>query len=216
MGDEERGSPRKGTSLDVSERSEMGNYDNIPADTSVARGIDDDVHDEEFRNETVSIFTEQCFDFMACLWKGPVYMFEFFRAHPLTFVELLAWFIYYIVGIVYYSNTEGWEIVECIYFITVSFSTIGYGQYAPTQESSRIFTSFYVVFGIFCVLTAINRVASRWLIRLQKPTLDFFLGKMHHSPSTKIFFSCVVIFMLIFFGMFMFNALEGWGYANSF
>lgn len=217
-GDEEQGSRHGGkrgsTALDVSE-SGAGTTGQNAANGSSGDQIPEDL-DEEFTNENVSLLTERCCDLVACLWKLPVVAFEFFRAHPLTFVELLTWFVYYCVGIAFYSSAEGWTVIECIYFITVSFSTIGYGQYAPTTSSSKIFTCFYCVFGIFFVLTAINRVATRWLIRLQKPTLDFFLGSKHHLPSTKIFFSCVVIFLLIFFGMIIFNALEGWGYSDSF
>ena len=129
---------------------------------------------DEYGNAIISTFTNKCCDLVGEAWKLPIGIFKFFREHPLTFVELLTWFIYYIVGIIFYTSVEGWNTFECIYFITVSFSTIGYGQYAPTTEQSRLFTTFYCVFGIACVLTAINRVATRWLIRAQKPTLDFF------------------------------------------
>lgn len=176
----------------------------------------DDVPRGEYGNAVVFTFTNKCCDVVGEAWKLPIGVFNFFRAHPLTFVELLTWFIYYIVGIIFYSSVEGWNALECVYFITVSFSTIGYGQYAPTTERSRLFTTFYCVFGIACVLTAINRVATRWLIRAQKPTLDFFLGRKQHLPSTKIVFSCVVIFLLVFIGMLFFSALEGWSYSDSF
>lgn len=214
-GDEEQGQQNLGKPLDVSESGASA----VTTISAASEGSEDQIpeeHEDEFRNEHASILTERCCDLVSCLWKLPIVVFEFFRAHPLTFVELLTWFIYYCVGIAFYSSAEGWSFIECLYFITVSFSTIGYGQFAPTSTGSKIFTCFYCVFGIFFVLTAINRVATRWLIRLQKPTLDFLLGKKHHPPSTKIFFSCAVIFFLIFFGMLLFSALEGWGYADSF
>ena len=97
----------------------------------------------------------------------PKRMVAFFKRHPLTFVQILIWQLYYLVGILYYQAVEGWTTQQCIYFITVTFSTVGYGQFGPTTDDSRVFTAFYCVFGIVCVLTSINRAASRWLIRLQ-------------------------------------------------
>ena len=155
-------------------------------------------------------------DAVSLLCAGPRLALRFFNRHPFTIIEILIWLLYYIVGIVYYSAVEGWSTQQCIYFITVTFSTVGYGQFGPTTDDSRIFTAFYCIFGILCVLTAINRAATKWLIKLQKPTLDFFLGKGVHKPSTKITFSIIIVGLVLFTGLFSFAALENWDYATSF
>ena len=136
--------------------------------------------------------------------------------HPFTFVEIMVWFLYYVLGVVYYTNVEGWSTQTCLYFITVTVSTIGYGQYGPTSDDARIFTSFYCVFGILCVLTAINRAATRWLVKVQRPILDLFLGKKIHSPTTKITFSLFVVLMVLLVGCTGFSYLEGWDSAQAF
>ena len=107
----------------------------------------------------------------------------FFKRHPLTLVQVLIWQLYYLVGILYYRSVEGWTTQQCIYFITVTFSTVGYGQYGPTTDDSRVFTAFYCVFGIVCVLTSINRAASRWLIRLQVRVFVFVCLSLSLSLS---------------------------------
>jgi len=153
---------------------------------------------------------------MALILGIPSKIIAFFERHPFTLVEIMIWILYYAVGILYYGSVEGWTTGQSIYFITVTMSTVGYGQYGPTSDDSRIFTAFYCIFGIMCVLTAINRWASRWLIKAQKPTLDFFLGKHTHTPSTKITFSVVIISLVLFTGLFSFALLEDWDYATSF
>ena len=42
--------------------------------------------------------------------------------------QILTVTIYYIVGCIYYGNVEGWNILDCCYFITVSVTTVGYGD----------------------------------------------------------------------------------------
>jgi len=148
--------------------------------------------------------------------RFPCRVVQFFQDHPFTFVEIMVWFLYYLLGIVYYQNVEGWSTQTCIYFITVTVSTIGYGQYGPTNDDSRIFTSFYCVFGILCVLTAINRAATRWLVKVQAPILDCFMGKKVHSPATKITFSLAVILMVLLVGCLGFSHLEQWDSAEAF
>tara|TARA_B110000090_G_C13188055_1_gene371924 strand:- start:66 stop:590 length:525 start_codon:yes stop_codon:yes gene_type:complete len=100
------------------------------------------------------------------LLNFPIYAYFFFKEHPLFFVEVLIWLLYYLIGVIYYSNIEGWSITDSIYFITVTFSTIGYGQFRASTDDSRVFTAFYCVFGIMFVLTALNRAASRYVIRV--------------------------------------------------
>ncbi len=37
----------------------------------------------------------------------PKAIIRFFRHHPFTFVEVMTWLLFYLLGIVYYTNVEG-------------------------------------------------------------------------------------------------------------
>ena len=41
--------------------------------------------------------------------------------------------------------------LKCLYFITVTITTIGYGDVVPTKSGSKIFTIFVIFIGIFGV-----------------------------------------------------------------
>lgn len=207
----------------------MENYDEVSYDTDRSHhrlnadglapdGLDDD-DTNEFRNgmQDIAYRSFQLLYVTSLFLAKILYrIYLYFRERPLLFCEILVWLLYCIVGVVYYTNVEGWNFIQSFYFITVTFSTIGYGQYVPTTAHSKVFTSFYCVVGVLCVLTAINRAVTNTLITVQKPVMDFFLGNHLHLPSTKIGFSIIVIFILIVLGLLVFAALEDWSYADSF
>ena len=35
--------------------------------------------------------------------------------------------VYYVASVLIFHNLEGWSVVDCIYFATVTFTTVGYG-----------------------------------------------------------------------------------------
>ncbi|HEX5140364.1 MAG TPA: potassium channel family protein [Dehalococcoidia bacterium] len=65
-----------------------------------------------------------------------------------------------LVGTVFYTLHEGWSVIDSLYFCVCTLTTIGYGDFAPTTELSRVFTIFYVFIGIGLIASFITLVAS--------------------------------------------------------
>mmetsp|Transcript_25359 Transcript_25359/g.74461 ORF Transcript_25359/g.74461 Transcript_25359/m.74461 type:complete len:459 (-) Transcript_25359:335-1711(-) len=63
--------------------------------------------------------------------------------------------LYFVVGIAAYGKLEGWGWMDSSYFMMVTATTVGYGDFAPTHPLSRLFTCFYSILGITIVLSAI-------------------------------------------------------------
>ena len=59
--------------------------------------------------------------------------------------------LYYAAGIAFYYYYLDWGILQTAYFITVSVTTIGYGDFAPTDITSKIVTVFYLLAGLVLV-----------------------------------------------------------------
>ncbi len=53
-----------------------------------------------------------------------------------------------IIGTFTYHELEGWDYVDSFYFSVASLTSAGYGDICPTTEISKIFTSFYLLFGV--------------------------------------------------------------------
>ena len=77
---------------------------------------------------------------------------------------------YYAIGYWYYSEVEGWSLVQCVYFAVVTCTTIGYGDLTPTSDGSKAFTIVYAFVGVLGVMFAIEEVG-HWMAE-QKRKLD--------------------------------------------
>ena len=64
-----------------------------------------------------------------------------------------------ISGTLFYSNVEGWSVVDALYFSVMTLTTIGYGDLHPTSDLSKIFTCFYAIVGIGVFVALITQIA---------------------------------------------------------
>lgn len=63
----------------------------------------------------------------------------------LAFCTVLA---YYTFGVVYYMQMEDWSFVDALYFVTVTLTTVGYGDLLPTTDSSKLVTCGFITIGL--------------------------------------------------------------------
>jgi len=61
-------------------------------------------------------------------------------------IFLLIGFI--IIGTYAYNRVEGWSLLNSLYFVVITITTIGYGDFTPQTIAGKIFTMFFSFFGI--------------------------------------------------------------------
>ena len=72
-------------------------------------------------------------------------------------------FVYIAIGCMAYHFLEDWSFVDSVYFTMLSMSLVGFGDLAPSNDMSRIFTAVYVLIAhlsIFCAITTVTQ----WII----------------------------------------------------
>ena len=86
---------------------------------------------------------------LKAIWHG-IRQDEEFR---ILFVSL---FIIIAGGTVFYSQVEGWSVIDSMYFCFMTMSTIGSGDLVPTTSYSKLFTIVFSVLtiGMFAAIVS--------------------------------------------------------------
>ena len=65
-------------------------------------------------------------------------------------------FIYAVIiiglGAMLYHWLEGWGWLDSVYFVVITLTTIGYGDFSPTKPVTKVITIFYGLNGIVLLL----------------------------------------------------------------
>ena len=80
----------------------------------------------------------------------------------------------------FYSNVEGWSLIDALYFSVMTMSTIGYGDLAPTKDISKLFTIFFAFLSIG-VFVSLNAKVVLISLNNKKKTLT----KLHSRTKNK-------------------------------
>ena len=78
-----------------------------------------------------------------------------------NFIDLVKVVGYYVIGclVLYYHPKERMGLRESIYFLTVTLTTIGYGDVVPESDGAKIFMMFWIVVGLAAVFPVIIKAA---------------------------------------------------------
>mmetsp|Transcript_60176 Transcript_60176/g.136058 ORF Transcript_60176/g.136058 Transcript_60176/m.136058 type:complete len:341 (-) Transcript_60176:162-1184(-) len=94
---------------------------------------------------------------------------------PLKIFVMVA--LYFLIGYLYYhSNPDmGWDMLTNFYFVSISITTVGYGDYGPGPagglQNAKIFTIFYITFGFVVVYGALSSLMSAYVEIVQEQLL---------------------------------------------
>ena len=68
--------------------------------------------------------------------------------------------ILYAVSIFFYHKFEGWGYLDATYFVTMTITTIGYGDLVPKTTEGKLFTMFIAFTGISLAFLLIASIAT--------------------------------------------------------
>ncbi len=67
--------------------------------------------------------------------------------------------ILYMVSVFFYHKFEGWDYLNATYFVTMTITTIGYGDLVPKTPEGKLFTIFLALTGISLAFLLIASIA---------------------------------------------------------
>ena len=82
-----------------------------------------------------------------------------------------------LAGTFVFSKAEGWSYTDSFYFSVMTLTTVGYGDFVPTQNPTKIFTSFYSMIGIAAMVYLFGSVIGEYLFK-QEENLERIFSKL--------------------------------------
>eukprot|EP01038_Epipyxis_sp_PR26KG_P013294 gene13294-17811_t len=143
------------------------------------------------------------------------------KDYIIAFRKLVTVVLFYLFASLYYHYVEGWDTLICIYFITVTICTVGYGDYHPTEDRSRVFTIFVIMFGLVFIFSIINDFANFVLHYAEQKAAEIAKQKglvKDQDPYRfvkKRAYSIGSILLLVLIGSFFFWKNEQWTFIQA-
>lgn len=97
------------------------------------------------------------------------------KAHRSLLVDIMAdrktrpvfaWAVAMIfIGTFVFHWLEGWSWIDSFYFSVISLTTVGYGDFVPTEPLTKILSVVYIISGIGMLFSLIDVIADKRLAR---------------------------------------------------
>ncbi len=85
-----------------------------------------------------------------------------------TFAAITTLFSWIAIGTVVFHRLESWNWIQSFYFSVVTITTVGYGDFTPTNDLSRLFTAIYILVGVSIGLVTLSVIGSEILRRREQ------------------------------------------------
>jgi len=89
-----------------------------------------------------------------------------FKISIITLISMIA--LVLLVGAITFSFLEQWSIIDAFYFVSMTATTVGYGDFIPTHNLSKIITIIYSLSIVPFVLYTFSIVAKYQTERIYK------------------------------------------------
>jgi len=76
-----------------------------------------------------------------------------------AFIFLFVLF-FLVAGVISFQHIEGWSLIDSLYYVSATLTTVGYGDITPITFAGRLLAIVYMWIGVTIAATAIGLVGS--------------------------------------------------------
>jgi len=85
------------------------------------------------------------------------------RLRTSVFSAVLAIIFLIVAGTAVFHYLEDWTVIQSFYFSVTTLTTVGYGDLVPSNDTTRLVTSLFILIGVGIVLAALTSIGTRYL-----------------------------------------------------
>lgn len=86
--------------------------------------------------------------------------------HLVVAISLIIFFLF--IGTLFFHLVEGWRFIDAFYYTGITLTTVGYGDFTPTQDISKIVSVLFAFLGIGIVFYSVTLLAEGYFERQAK------------------------------------------------
>eukprot|EP01039_Chlorochromonas_danica_P008141 gene8141-8981_t len=137
---------------------------------------------------------------------------------------LIGFATFFILATFFYCQYENWTVTDSVFFMIVTLSTVGYGQPAPSDDNSRLFTIFVIIIGIFVIIVGVNdiihnnlTIVRNFLCKNNKQAVaaGMEVGDIYHYRR-QLFYNFFIFSLWIVIGAAVVKHNEDWSWTEGF
>ena len=179
----------------------------------------DDNYNKNYNGNNINMKKEENINNDSIISKIKNYIIE----HKENILLSLFLTLFFIINDVVYNELEDdWSTLDTIYFTVTSITTVGYGDFTPSTEGSRLYTILFLLVGLIVIFGTINDVICDYLENVEVAAIRFMnknLFPHEESPETywiwKQVYTFLLIMMVVLIGCFSFMSIEGYSFVES-
>jgi len=89
------------------------------------------------------------------------------------------------IGTLFYNIFEGWRMLDALYFTVMTLTTVGYGDFRPTSDPSKIFTIVYVLGGVYMMIYTLRVFTTHYIEKKSKKVQKAVTQTLEHMAERK-------------------------------
>mmetsp|Transcript_3472 Transcript_3472/g.7639 ORF Transcript_3472/g.7639 Transcript_3472/m.7639 type:complete len:483 (+) Transcript_3472:134-1582(+) len=127
--------------------------------------------------------------------------------------------VFFALCVIFYTTDEGWSVVDTCFFLVFTLTTVGYGSVSPSNDGSRAFTIFLMVFGIVIVFASLSNLIDAGIRKLNAFLLSAVskkLKRVDKQLQRRLLLSLLWVVSLCLMGALVLSSMEGWSFFQAF
>ncbi len=86
--------------------------------------------------------------------------------HLIVAIALIIFFLF--IGTIFFHIVEGWRFIDAFYYTGITITTVGYGDFIPSHDISKIISVLLAFSGIGIVFYSVTVLAEKYFERQAK------------------------------------------------